>query len=196
MKFKVKDHYYKQAKKDDFKARSVYKLKEINEKHRIIKAGDKVFDLGSSPGSWVQYISQVVKGRGLVVGIDIKEIKEKLADNFKFMHRSIYDLNNNDFVGLPSEFDVITSDMAPSTTGIKDVDQTASIELCEAAFNLCLTRLKLGGNFICKIFQSNELNEFKKQVKTSFKEVHLIKPKSTRSVSSEIFLVAKGYKRQ
>jgi 23S rRNA (uridine2552-2'-O)-methyltransferase len=193
LSYKVKDHYFKQAKKDDFKARSVYKLIEINEKYSIVKSGDKVFDLGSFPGSWAQYLAQVVTDKGLVVGIDIQDLSDNLGSNFKFLHRSIFDLKDDDFKGLPLKFNLVSSDMAPSTTGIKDVDQSASIELCRAAFEVCKTRLKKNGHFVCKIFHSNQVKAFTKELKGSFKEVHLFKPKGTRAISSEIFIVCKKY---
>jgi len=193
--YKPRDHFYKKAKKENYRARSVYKLKEINEKFRVIKKGDSVFDLGSCPGSWLQYILEVVREKGSVVGVDIAKIKGKITSqsNFKFVNKSIFDLSGEDFeVGI-GFFDVITSDMAPATTGIKDVDSQGSYELSLAAFEVCKSRLKKNGNFICKIFQSEHVREFVLVLKKYFKEVKQYRPGCTRKISSEIFIICKNY---
>ena len=189
----MKDYFYKKAKSEDYKARSVYKLQEINEKFRIFKTSDRVLDLGSAPGSWVQYISNMIKNKGLVIGVDLKAVQGDFPENCIFLTKSIYELNEGDFHKLVKKFDVITSDMAPSTTGVKDIDQEASLDLCRAAFKVCATMLELNGHFVFKIFQSNQVKSFVDELKKVFKNVQIIKPKSTRKISSEIFVVAMNY---
>ncbi|MEE2670636.1 MAG: RlmE family RNA methyltransferase [Bdellovibrionota bacterium] len=196
MTFKVKDHYFKKAKQDNYLARSIYKLEEINEKYSIISKGDNVLDLGYYPGSWMQYTTQIVGPEGFVVGIDIKEVNQKLEiiPNARVYQKDINDLKDISELGVDEKFDVLVSDMAPNTTGIKSVDQARSMQLVEMVYYHLPMLLKEGGNFCIKIFDSHEAQQFiKDRRKKDFKSVHLLKPKSTRSVSKEFFLIGKGF---
>lgn len=196
MTFKVKDHYFNKAKKDNYLARSVYKLEEINQKYEILSKKDSVLDLGYHPGSWTQYASQLVGSEGQVVGIDIKEINQKLTalENVRVYQKDINEVKTLEELGVEKPFDVVISDMAPNTTGIKSVDQARSMQLVEMVFYHLPNFLKPNGNFCIKIFDSNDAQQFIKQQKKTFSSVNLLKPKSTRSVSKEFFLIGKGYK--
>lgn len=195
MGFKVKDHYFKKAKKDNYLARSIYKLEEIDFKYNVISEGNTVMDFGYHPGSWTQYISQKVGDEGLVVGIDIKEVNRKLdlLKNVKVYQKDIFDVEKLSDVGIENKFDVVVSDMAPNTSGIKSLDQTRSLSLVEMVFSLLDFYLEEGGNFIIKVFDSHDAQMFLKEQKKLFDEFKFLKPKSTRSVSKEFFVIGKGY---
>lgn len=196
MVFKVKDHYYNKAKKDNFLARSVYKLEEIDQRFKILKPGNQVVDLGYHPGSWIQYTQKVVGLSGLVVGIDIKEVNRKLMNlkNVSLFEKSIFDVQEVADLGAEGKFDVVLSDMAPNTTGIRSVDQDRSLNLVEAVVELLPKFLTLGGNMVIKVFDSEEAQKYLKKQKGLFKNIDYLRPKSTRSVSKEFFVIGRGYR--
>jgi len=195
MGFKVKDHYFMKAKKDNFLARSVYKLEEIDKKYKILSKGNQVLDLGYHPGSWTQYTSIAVGNEGSVTGIDIKEVNRKLStlQNVKVFQKDINDIKDLVELEVENKFDVVISDMAPNTTGIKSVDQIRSLQLVEMVFYHLPQFLKTNGNFVIKVFDSHEAQVFLKEQKNQFKNFHFLKPKSTRSISKEFFVIGIGY---
>ncbi len=194
--FKVKDHYYQKAKQENFLARSIYKLEEIDQKYKVLKAGMKVVDFGYYPGSWIQYTSRVIGDNGIVVGIDIQEVNKKLSGvkNVRVYQQSIFDVTDLTQLGVEDQFDVVLSDMAPSTTGIKTVDQARSLDLVESVFGVLPRFLRPGGNFVIKVFDSQSAQDYLKSQKNLFGEFHFLKPKSTRSVSKEFFVIGKNFK--
>ncbi len=194
--FKVKDHYFNKAKSENFLARSVYKLEEIDEKYKILRPGMQVVDFGYHPGSWIQYTSRVIGDDGLVVGIDIRELNKKLAGikNVRVYEKDIFDIHDLTQLGVSGQFDVVLSDMAPNTTGIKSLDQDRSLNLVESVFGLLPKFLKPGGNFVIKVFDSQHAQNFLKEQKNLFKEFQYLKPKSTRSISKEFFVIGKNFK--
>jgi len=195
MSFKVKDHYFKKAKKEKFLARSVYKLQEIDEKYKILKKGDKVVDFGYAPGSWTQYTTKKIAGNGLVVGIDIKPVTKQLMSikNVRLFEKDIFEVSELSELGVDCQFNVVLSDMAPNTTGIKSVDQDRSLNLIEMVFQLLPKFLKPGGNMVIKVFDSHGAQVFLKEQKKLFESYKYLKPKSTRSISKEFFVIGKGY---
>ena len=195
MSFKVKDHYFNKAKKENFFARSIYKLEEIDQKFKILSKGDQVVDFGYSPGSWVQYTTKKVGDTGEVVGIDIKPVNKKLCHlkNVSLYEKDIFDVQNLEELGVDKKFSVVLSDMAPNTTGVKSVDQDRSLNLIEMVFSLLPKFLEEGGNCVLKVFDGHQAQQFLKEQKKLFSEFSFLKPKSTRSVSKEFFVVAKGY---
>lgn len=194
--FKVKDHYFNKAKQENYLARSIYKLEEIDEKYKILKPGMKVVDLGYYPGSWIQYTSKVIGDEGLVIGIDIQEVNKKLSGvkNVRVYQKDIFDIQDLSQLGVSEGFDAVLSDMAPSTTGIKSLDQDRSLNLVESVFGLLPRFLKPGGNFVIKVFDSQHAQNYLKEQKNLFKEFSYLKPKSTRSVSKEFFVIGKNFK--
>lgn len=196
MGFKVRDHYFNKAKKDNYLARSIYKLEEIDKKFSVLRKGDSVFDCGYHPGSWTQYAAKAVGEKGQVVGIDIKEVNTKL-DNIKnvtVFEKDINDVKELSELGVEDMFDVLISDMAPNTTGIKSVDQARSLQLVEMVFYHLPNFLKNNGNFVIKVFDSNEAQQFLKAQRHLFNKFQFLKPKSTRSVSKEFFVIGLGFK--
>ena len=187
------DHYTYQAKKDKYPARSVYKLKEIQKKYKIIKKGNKILDLGCSPGSWLLYASETLGNKGFITGIDLKKISIQIKTPNKIIVDDIFNIKENDMLeGSP--FDVVLSDMAPNTTGRKDVDSLRSLQLSEAAFDMAKKFLRPDGHFVCKIFQGSDTKEFIDVVKDNFKSHRLYRPKTTRKASKEIYIIGLGIK--
>lgn len=194
--FKVKDHYYNKAKNENYLARSIYKLEEIDQRYKILKPGMFVIDLGYYPGSWIQYTSKVIGDNGRVVGIDIQEVNKKLngIKNVRVYQKDIFDIKDLSQLEVDQPFDAVLSDMAPSTTGVQSLDQIRSLNLVESVFGLLPRFLKPGGNFVIKVFDSQNAQNYLKEQKKLFNEFHYLKPKSTRSVSKEFFVIGKQFK--
>lgn len=191
MAYNPQDHYFKKAKQNNFAARSVFKLEEIDQKFKILKNKQTVLDLGASPGSWSQYCSKKIGPEGRILGVDLKPVTVKLP-NAVFIQADLRDLNLSSlFVeqGFHPPFDLVISDMAPNTTGIRMTDQARSFELCELAFAISQKFLKKEGHFICKLFHSDDFIKLRDMIKSDFKHFHAVKPDSTRKISKEIFLV-------
>jgi 23S rRNA (uridine2552-2'-O)-methyltransferase len=194
---KVQDYYFKKAKKENYPARSVYKLEEAQKKYRFIKSGDTVLDFGCYPGSWSIYAARVVGPQGLVVGVDLQEAKKvsiaKAAEIMWFCD----DIMSDDIVGkmqgIRETFSVVLSDMAPRTSGNKWVDQQQSLTLARRVLELAANLLKKDGNFYVKVFEGEDFKEFVDSVRKSFKTVKIVKPKSSRSESPEVFVLGIGY---
>jgi len=186
------DHYTRQAKKDKYPARSVYKLKEIQQKNRIIRKGDAVLDLGCAPGSWLKYAAEVAGPTGRVVGIDLKPVTIALPDQVEVLTGDIYEMLADLKADAGAGYNVVLSDMAPATTGSKHVDAARSMGLCEAALYVAKDVLRPGGRFVCKIFQGPDFQAFLAEVRQSFKKHKIFKPQSSRKASREIFIIGLG----
>ncbi len=191
---KIQDHYFKKAKREGYPARSVYKLKEAQSKYRFLKRGYRVLDLGAAPGAWTKYAWQVVGKQGKVVAVDLKPLAFELP-NCKFLKADVFgveaeDLTSDDCPG----FHVVLSDMAPKTTGRKDVDHLKQIALAEQALRISQKVLLQGGTLFCKVFQGEDLQGFREKCSTVFRDVKVFKPKSSRSESVELFLLCTGFK--
>jgi len=185
-----KDIYVRQSKVDGYRARSAYKLIEIDEKFKIFKGDMFVIDIGASPGSWSQYVSKVVKN-GKLISIDLKEMDE--IKNTTFIKGDFTDKNIKNKIKnfLNKKPDVIISDMAVNTTGIKDLDSLQTGELCKEAIYFAKDVLSKNGFFVSKIFMGSSFNEIVALSKKTFKEVKVFKPKSSRKDSKESFIICK-----
>ncbi len=186
-----RDTYVRQSKIDGYRARSAYKLIEIDEKFKIFKGGMYVVDVGAAPGSWSQYISKVVKN-GKIISVDLKEI-EKIKNSIlikgDFTNPEIQEQIKKNLKKKP---DVVMSDMAVNTTGIKNVDAIQTGELCMEAMIFAKNIISEGGFFISKIFMGSTFNEIVALGKKNFKEVKVFKPKSSRKDSKESFIICKN----
>ncbi len=185
-----RDTYVRQSKIDGYRARSAYKLIEIDEKFRIFKGGINVIDIGAAPGSWSQYASKIVKN-GRIISIDLKEMEEikntiQIKGDFTKKHTQ-NEIKNY----LDKGSDVIMSDMAVNTTGIKNIDSIQTGELCKEAMNFSREVITKNGFFISKIFMGSTFNEIVALGKNIFKEVRVFKPKSSRKDSKESFIICK-----
>jgi 23S rRNA (uridine2552-2'-O)-methyltransferase len=191
MTYNPKDHFFKKAKEQNFAARSVFKLEEIDQKFKILRPRQVVLDLGASPGSWSQYCSQKIGDTGRILGVDLKVVTAKLS-NAVFIQADLRDLNLQSVFeqhGFVPPFDLVLSDMAPNTTGIRSTDQARSFDLCELALNISRQFLKKEGHFVCKLFHSDDFTPLREQIKNEFQQFHAVKPEATRKISKEIFLV-------
>jgi 23S rRNA (uridine2552-2'-O)-methyltransferase len=184
------DHYTRRAQKEHYPARSVYKLEEIQQKHRLIKRGSRVLDLGCSPGSWLLYAAELTGEKGQVVGIDLKPVTVRVPSHVTIMIADVFEM---DVGSLGGGFDVVLSDMAPATTGHRAVDAARSFSLCEAALEIARRVLVPGGAFVCKIFQGPDVAHFQDFVRAGFRGQKLFKPRSSRKASKEIYVIGLGF---
>ena len=158
---KIKDHYFHKAKRNGYVARSAYKLEEIDKKHRIIRKGNLVLDLGCSPGSWLQYASRKVGEEGEVLGVDLKPVNHPLLSHVKVLQGDIFELTAKDLGMSGGMIDVILSDMAPKTTGIRATDAQRSYALNHQVLQLAEELLKPQGMLLVKAFQGAPLDELR-----------------------------------
>jgi 23S rRNA (uridine2552-2'-O)-methyltransferase len=186
-----RDTYVRQSKVDGYRARSAYKLIEIDEKFKIFKGGLTVIDIGAAPGSWTQYASKVVRN-GKIISIDLKEMEPidntlQIKGDFTEDHtqQKIKEL-------LADKSDIVMSDMAVNTTGIKNIDSIQTGELCKEAMIFSQDIISNNGFFISKIFMGGSFNEIVQLGKKIFKEVKVFKPKSSRKDSKESFIICKN----
>ena len=190
-----KDQYVIQAKKEGLRSRAVYKLKEINDRDKLLKRDTTVVDLGAAPGGWSEYASSVVGKKGLVVASDILPMDrinfvEFVQGDFNepIIVQSLENLLENRAVSL------VMSDMAPNVSGIVSVDQARMMNLAEMALDFAASVLSPGGDFLIKVFQGAGIDEYKSELRKVFKKVIVRKPGASRPRSREIYLLARGYK--
>ena len=185
-----RDIYVRQSKIDGYRARSVYKLIEIDEKFKIFKGGMSVIDIGAAPGSWSQYASYVVKN-GRIISIDLKKM-EKIQNTIQIKGDfTKKDVQNHIKNYLNKKYDVVMSDMAVNTTGIKNLDSIQTGELCKEAMIFAKEVISEKGFFISKIFMGSTFNEIVALGKKIFRDVKVFKPKSSRKDSKESFIICK-----
>ena len=185
-----RDIYVRKSKLEGYRSRAIYKLKEIDDKFKIIKNGIKVVDLGSAPGSWSQYLAEKSKN-SKIVSIDLKKV-----DKIDKVHHLIGDFLDEKNQILISNFfqdklDLVVSDMAVNTTGNKNLDAISTGELTLNAMNFSIKYLKKNGSFLSKIFMGSTFNEIVKNAKKNFNEVKIYKPPSSRKDSKESFIICK-----
>lgn len=178
------DPFYRQAKKDGFAARSIYKLEELDAEMHLLKPNDRVLDLGTAPGSWMQYVDRKVKN-GSAIGIDLLPVKISFSANVTILQGDAFEEKLEE----RGPFDVVLSDMAPNTTGIRTVDQMRSLALCERALEVADRTLKKGGRFCVKILEGGDTKQYIEACKKIFETVKVKRPKSTRESSSETYII-------
>ena len=196
------DEWSRKAAEEGYRARSVYKLIELDERFHLLEPGQLVVDLGAAPGSWLQYAGKAVGPKGLVLGFDTKEI-EPVGANVKTFVADITDASAiNAIVKKEAmrEADVVMSDAMPNTSGIKDVDQWRSVEIAQAAFAIADAILKPDGHCIAKVFRGADFDEFFGQIRHKWFDVEFVKADASRDRSREVYMIArKGnfqYKRE
>ena len=191
------EHYYKMAKKQNYRSRASYKLQQINKRFKVIKSADKVVDLGAAPGGWSQVALEAVGEEGSVVGVDLEWIRPLDDENFFTVRGdSTLDKTLEEVKTLiKGTAQVVISDAAPKLTGIKDIDTIRSSDLADNALTVCDHLLMQGGNFVLKVFQGQEFNNIIKNIEERFKVVKTTKPPSSRKGSVEMYVVAKGFRR-
>ncbi len=183
------DHYTRRARSEKWLARSVYKLEEIDKKYKLIRQGHRVLDLGCCPGSWSQYCLKKVGSQGDVAGIDLEGLAPLSVPHFRFIQGDILELDPEWLAEEIGPRDLVISDMAPRTTGIKVADASRSLELGNRALAIALILLKKEGHFLCKVFQGEDQETFAKEVGCCFDQMRLIRPSAVRKKSKEIYLL-------
>ncbi len=188
-----KDQYYRKAKRENYRSRAAYKLKEIDFKFDLVRPGDRVVDLGASPGGWSQVAAELVGGDGEVYALDLARFSP--IERVTFIRG---DIRKDSSIArllehLPHGADVVLSDMAPNISGNYPYDHARSIDLCEHALAFATQVLREGGNFVTKVFYGDMTKGFVSMVRRSFGEVHVTHPKATRAASSEVYVVGIGF---
>ncbi|GAB4549178.1 MAG: hypothetical protein Tsb0013_10250 [Phycisphaerales bacterium] len=186
------DEYFKRAKQEGYLSRAAYKLQQIQESKGLMKPGDTVLDLGCAPGAWLQVAAQTVGPTGRVVGIDLKpcrgafgaNVSHRVGDAFEESPQALMDLAGG-------RFDVIVSDMAPNTSGVNDHER--SIALCQRVLEVALASLKPTGHLAMKVFEGGMYKDLLDSTAMVFAQVKGYKPKASRNVSREMYIVAKGF---
>ncbi|MCO6429615.1 MAG: RlmE family RNA methyltransferase [Deltaproteobacteria bacterium] len=195
-RYNRKDHLYERAKEEGFRSRAAYKLLELQKKYRILSKGSKCLDLGAWPGGWIQAARTVIGDNGRIVGIDLVDIEPfnepaimTIAGDMREEHSIAKAL---EFAG--GKFDCVLSDLSPKLSGIKEVDQSLSVELAGSALAVAKTALRRGGNFVCKLFKGGDSERFVKEAKPLFNKAVCSELDSTRQTSNEYYFIGLGLK--
>jgi 23S rRNA (uridine2552-2'-O)-methyltransferase len=194
---KKKEFFYNEAKRTGYRARSAFKLQQINKRFHIISPGDIVVDLGAFPGGWSQVASEFVGLNGKVISVDIAAMKP--LENVVFIQGDITKETTIQAINEAmqgAKANVVISDMSPDISGTYSIDQARSVWLCEHALKVAELVLKHGGDFICKIFEGTDTPEFFESIKQRFHQVKKFSPEASRKSSSEIYIIAHSYKGQ
>jgi len=192
---KKKEHFYKQAKRVGYRARSAFKLKQIQNKFKLLKKGDIVIDLGAAPGGWSQVAKEIVGEKGKVIGIDLLQINP--INDVTFLQGDMTDETSvHKIISLidDKKADVVLSDMSPDISGNYSVDQARSVFLCEQALKTVESVLKSGGNFVCKVFVGEDLQDFLQKLNEKFNLIKRFSPSASRKSSSEVYVIAKNFR--
>ena len=186
-----RDKYVRQSKLEGYRSRAVYKLKELDEKFKIVKNNLSILDIGSAPGSWTQYLSEKSKG-SKIMSIDLKEV-EKIKDVYHVVGDFLDNKNQKIITDyFPKKIDLVVSDMAVNTTGNKNLDSIQTGELSLTAMRFAIGMLRPKGIFLSKIFMGSTFNEIVENAKKNFKESKIFKPPSSRKDSKESFIICKN----
>ncbi|MFH0848679.1 MAG: RlmE family RNA methyltransferase [archaeon] len=191
-----RDQFYRLAKRRGYRSRATFKLRQAIEKYHFIQRGNKVLDLGASPGGWIQAARQIVGTQGYVLGIDIELIPAFNFENVDTLQFDIMDDGVFDRIRekIPLPVDVVISDISPNISGAWDVDHGRQIQLAERSLEIAERFLHPGGSFFVKVFHGRELERFRDRIADSFERVRQVKPPASRPRSSEIYLLALGFK--
>jgi 23S rRNA (uridine2552-2'-O)-methyltransferase len=184
-----RDQYRRLAKDKGYRARSAYKLLQINSSYDILKKGDKVVDLGCAPGGWLQVAIKEVGLSGKVIGLDLKPVAP--VTGATILQGSIEDANMLSKIAeiLGCKADVVLSDLAPNVSGVWDIDHARQLSLSTIAFGFAQQMLRVGGSAVFKVFEGEMLNEFRLELRNNFGKVILSKPSASRQESSELYMV-------
>jgi 23S rRNA (uridine2552-2'-O)-methyltransferase len=185
------DVFHRRAKQQGFVARSVFKLEEIDQKHHLLRRGGRVLDLGCKPGSWLQYAGSIVGPEGALVGIDRTPL-DKPIPGARLLVGDVFAVTPEELRGELDGFDVVLSDMAPDTSGVRSLDQARSEGLFERALEIAELTLAKGGHFVGKLFQGPDWQRLLKRAREGFGEVRTVKPAGSRKESIEQYVVAKN----
>jgi 23S rRNA (uridine2552-2'-O)-methyltransferase len=188
------DYYWRKSKEEGYPARSVFKLKEIQEKHGPIKPGSRVLDLGAAPGSWSLFLLDLLAGAGSVAGIDLNDPDARLLArrSYQFLRGDFTTAEAESWIQEHGPYDLVVSDAAPSTTGNRSLDTARSAEIVRQVITICERFLVPGGNCVLKIFQGGEERELLERMRRRFEHARAFKPKASRSDSMETYFIGLG----
>lgn len=189
--YRPKDHFFQRAKQEGFRARSAFKLEELARRFHLLRPGARVLDLGAAPGGFLQVAAEAVGPAGLVVGVDLVPLKPFPQ---AWVRAAVLDVLADDAdVALdavaPGPFDVVLSDMAPKTTGVRPTDEARSLRLAGRALEIAQARGRTGSSFVTKLFMGGDFEPFRAEVRAAYEEVKVVRPEATRSASVEVYLV-------
>ncbi|MEZ4300148.1 MAG: RlmE family RNA methyltransferase [Polyangiaceae bacterium] len=191
--YKKADSFTKAAKAKGYPARSVFKLEEIDRRTRLLRAGQRVLDLGAAPGSWTKYAAERVGARGSVLAVDLSEITAVMPPNVELIQGDVLALADEE-LQRGSLYDVVLSDMAPATTGTRFADQARSFELFMRAVDVAEKLVAPGGSFVGKIFMGEDFPRAQARVRGLFSQVRVLRPEATRTQSYEVFITGQQRK--
>jgi 23S rRNA (uridine2552-2'-O)-methyltransferase len=191
-----RDRFYLRAKEQGLRARSAFKIDEILKRHRLLGPGQAVLDLGAAPGGFLQILAAAVGERGVAVGVDLEPIRNL---GRPWVRTAVLDLLAPDALERiralhGGRFDLVTSDMAPKTIGVKVTDEARSLELARMAVSVARDTLRLGGALVVKVFMGGDFPVFQKEMRALFEKVEVIRPEATRERSFEVYLLGKGFR--
>src|SRR5512138_1696693 len=192
-----KDFYFRKAKKEGFRARSAFKIDEILKRHRLLRPGDAVLDLGAAPGGFLQVLAEAVGEGGVAVGVDLEPIRNL---GKPWVKTAIVDLLAPDALERiralhAGRFRLVTSDMAPKTIGVKVTDEARSLELVRTALAVAEATLRRGGAFVAKVFMGGDFPALRKELQARFESVQVVRPQATRESSYEVYVLGKGFRK-
>ncbi|MFZ2071707.1 MAG: RlmE family RNA methyltransferase [Halobacteriota archaeon] len=193
-----RDQYYKRAKAEGYRTRSAYKLIQIEDRYRLINAGDVVLDLGAAPGGWSQVAKELVGDKGLVISVDVQQIETLdgvilIKSDITEVEATIAAVKETLLSTGRTTVEVVISDAAPNLSGNRDYDQFRSFELSQSALNIAVALLREEGNFVAKIFQGDCYNQFYRAVKEWFRNTKAYSPVASRKRSAEVFVIGRGF---
>lgn len=196
-KYNRKDHFYQQAKEAGVRSRAYYKLKELDKRFGLFSKGDSVLDLGAWPGSWIEYVLSRVGRAGKAVGIDITKISKMDKENVLLLEGDVRDdelIAESIAFNENQKFNSVISDMSVKLIGIKDADNASACGLAELALAICYDALGEDGNFVCKVFKSNDIEQLIRKIRPAFTKITRAELDSTRKTSKEFYIVGVGFK--
>jgi 23S rRNA (uridine2552-2'-O)-methyltransferase len=194
--YQPRDRFFHRAKAQGLRARSAFKIEEILRRHRLLGPGQAVLDLGAAPGGFLQVLASAVGERGVAVGVDLEPIRNL---GHPWVRTAVVDLLAPDALGAiqalhAGRFDLVTSDMAPKTIGVKLTDEARSLELARMALAVAAETLRLGGALVVKVFMGGDFPEFRKEMRARFDRVEVVRPEATRERSFEVYVVGRGFR--
>lgn len=190
-----REHFYRMAKREGYRSRAAFKLRQLNQRYDLLRRGNVVVDLGAAPGGWLQAAREVVGEEGFVLGVDLQPIAKLPYENVATLVADITKPETRELIKakLPRPANVVISDASPSISGVWGVDHLRSIELARAALGIAEV-LAPGGKLLVKVFQGELLDEFLSEVRQGFEFVKVSKPMASRKGSAEVYIIAKGFK--
>jgi len=198
VKERKREYYYRKAKEEKFRSRASYKLLQAVKKHKFIKPGYVVVDLGAAPGGWTQAARKLVEESGFVLAVDLKQIEPLDASNVRTIIGDISEPKTIEDIHefLSRSADVVISDVSPNVSGIWELDNARQIDLARQSLKIANSILRYGGNFFVKVFQGSSTNRFVDEVRQHFRFVKLVKPRASRAKSAELYVLGMNYKKR